>query len=137
MSDESLEDDILTQLKTLRRADSQATAVAWMTKTYKVLERCLEALKERPQQRPVERLVFAPERPRIEVVQAVPACDMWYAQARRQELQQRSLSQTVVYPAVSSHPGLKPLPKPWTREDTMRLVRAAKNGRPVIQRKGR
>lgn len=143
-----LKDDINEHLKQLRRCETQATAVAWMTRAYKLLEACLSEIDEKPPavierlvrvQVPfaVEKLVFVPERPKLEVVQSVTAFDVRAAEQRRRQLQEKSHAQTVVYPDVFLPPGLKPLPKPWTREDTRRLERATKSSRPPIQKRGR
>ena len=130
-----LKADIEKALKTLRQADSQAAAVAWMTNAYKLLEACLEAQDE-------QRFVFAPEPLSLVVSQAAPKHisqkrQGLFAANRRAELQQASLSQTVVYPSIYLPPGLKPLPKPWTREDTRRLERAAANRVQSVQRFGK
>ncbi len=127
-----LKDDIVAALKTLRQADSQAAAVAWMTRAYQLLEACLEDLDDD------RRLVFAAERPRLEVVQSIPVG----LTARRQKnpfyADQRPENRTVVYPEVIVPVGLKPLPKPWTREDTRRLERAAAvSAKRAIQKRGR
>ena len=132
-----LEEEIDGLLKSLRKCDTQATAVKWMTQAYKAMEKCLDALKERPEQIARERILFLPERPNIEVVSSIGLYDKKLAEHKRRELQNKSASQTVVYPDVFLPKGLKPLPKPWTREDTLRLERASKMGPKRIQRLGK
>lgn len=59
-------------LRKLRKCDTQATAVAWMTEAYRLMEKSIEALKEKPEQSTVERVIFLPTAPKIEVVQSLP-----------------------------------------------------------------
>lgn len=134
-----LKDRIEKALKTLRQADNQAAAVAWMANAYKLLEECLtESMQAR-------QFFFVPDRPQLEIVQSIPktlskkqiAAEARYAHARAEELRNASLSRTVVYPSVFLPPGLKPLPKPWTREDQRRLERAAATPVKRIQRLGK
>lgn len=137
---DDLKTDVDAHLRKLRSADTQATAIAWMKKAYTLLEQCVRELDDRPVKHVQhERLVFVPERPKLEVVQSVSAFDLAAAKVRREELRLRSMEQTgtVVYPSIFLPPGLKPLPKPWKREDTARLERAAKLGKQAIQRRGR
>jgi hypothetical protein len=49
----------------------------------------------------------------------------------------RPNGETVVYPEFFLHPGLKPAPRPWTREDTRRLEVAAKMTPRVMVHKSR
>ena len=133
MQEDDITEEIGALLRGLRSCDTQATAVAWMARAYKVMERSLQQMARSEQ----TRFVFVPERPKLEVVRLVPKFDVRYAQARQTELHERSHNQTVVYPHTFRHPGLKPLPKPWTHEDTLRLERAAKKTAPMIQRLGR
>ena len=121
MEKSELTSEIGALLRGLRSCDTQTTAVAWMTRAYKMLEHCLPHLET-----PSQSCIFLQERPKLEIVQAFP-----------NELQKRAISTTVVYPETFFHPGLKPIPKAWTREDTMRLVRAANISRAVIQKRGR
>jgi len=124
-----LKADIEKALKTLRQADNQAAAVAWMTNAYKLLEACLEAQDEL-------RFVFAPERPKLEIVQTVPK-SLAHVVPRGDYTNTRHKLETVVYPSIYLPPGLKPLPKAWTREDTLRLERAAATPKKRIQRLGK
>ena len=134
MQEDDITEEIGALLRGLRSCDTQATAVAWMARAYKVLERSLEQMV-RPEK---TRFVFVPDRPKLEVVQLVPKFDVRYAKARQTELHEHSNNQTVVYPQTFMHPGgLKPPPKPWTHEDTLRLERAAKKTALMIQRLGR
>lgn len=88
-----------SHLKKLRQADSQASAVAWMTAAYKLMEEAIEELKQKPVTSTIERLIFVPEERKIEVVQAIPK---------------------EVLPVVHR---LKPevFGKAWTHQDTHRL----------------
>lgn len=127
--------DIEKALKTLRQADSQAAAVSWMTNAYRLLEACLE-VREEP------RFIFEPAPPKLQIVQSIPsrkfiADELRSEQERSRRLQIASRNQTVVYPEIHLPSGLKPLPKPWTREDTRRLERAAKTPVKRIQRLGK
>ena len=132
MDEDELTLEIGALLRGLRSCDSQPTAVAWMTRAYKAMERCLSHLEK-----PAQGVVFLPTRPKLEVVQSLPKFDLEQAKARRYELQQRSISQIVVYPETFLHRGLKVTPRAWTREDTLRLERAAKLKQGVIQKRGR
>ena len=132
MDADELKLEIGSLLRCLRSCDSQTTAVAWMTRAYTAMERCLPHLET-----PAQAVVFLPTRPKLEVVQSIPKFDLEQAKARRFELQQRSISQTVVYPETFLHRGLKVTPRAWTREDTLRLERAAKLKQGGIQKRGR
>lgn len=134
---EALCADIEQLLRTLRQCDTQPTAVAWMRKAYTAMERSLEHLSLPERANTVERLVFVPAAPMIEVVQSISGFDIKEAEQKRRRLQERSHANTVVYPEVFLPPGLKPLPKAWTRSDTLRLERAAKSKSAPIQRSGR
>ena len=129
---DKLTTEINSLLRGLRSCDTQATAVAWMARAYKAMEQSLQHVRQEEQQS----VVFMPERPKLEIVQAVPKFYATYIGGRRVDLKKRSSNETVVYPSVFLPPGLKPLPKAWTREDTLRLERAAKQKPPMIQRRG-
>lgn len=116
-----LSEQLDAHMRKLRGADTQATAVAWMTTAYRLMERCIEELKDRPAQVVHERLVFVPERPKLEIVQSIPR-------------KPRYVEPTVVYPELFLHPGLKPAPKAWTRKDTLALERETKCR---LQRRGK
>lgn len=132
---EEVKAEIDKLLKSLRSCDTQATAIAWMTRAYKAMEQCLPYLEA-----PKRSMIFVPERPQLQIVQEIPKAynPTLFVNQRRLELQNRSNSQTVVYPDFFMHPGLKPKPKAWTHEDTLRLERAAKaRDKPLIQRLGK
>lgn len=121
MSDEELKEEIGKLLRGLRTCDTQATSVAWMKRAFTAMESCLPLLEPRSS------FVVVPARPIIEIAKSLPTKqDVRYIQDRQIELRSRSLNQTVVYPEVFQPPGLRVAPKPWTREDTLRLERAAK-----------
>lgn len=124
-----LKSDIEKALKTLRQADNQAAAVAWMTNAYKLLEACLKAQDE-------PRFVFAPEKPKLQIVQNITKAHLAELKGAYAKPKQPG-NETVVYPSIYLPPGLKPLPKPWTREDTRRLERAAATPVKRIQRLGK
>jgi hypothetical protein len=122
--------EIHALLSTLRKCDTQATAVQWMKRAYTTLEQCLEVVD-----RPVKSSIFLPSIPKLEVVQTIPPIDERELQARRERLQARSICETVVYPPAFQHPGLA---RAWTRKDTLRLESAARSNKiPPIQRRGR
>lgn len=143
MNREELIAGIESKLRGLRSCDTQPAAVAWMTGAYKLMEACLEQLSELPppvikervviQERIVvrEKLVLVPDRPQLEVVQSIAP------HARTSQPGWPGRTPTVVYPDVFLHPGLKPAPKAWTHNDTLRLERAVKAKIPAIQRQGR
>ena len=126
METEQLTSEIGALLRGLRSCDTQATAVAWMARAYKAMEECIPYLAA-----PQRGLVFLPATPKFEIVQALPREPVVHV--RRSRIPP---SETVVYPAMFLHPGLKPLPKAWSREDTLCLVRAAKLNPVIIQKRG-
>lgn len=126
-----LREKIDGHLRALRKADSQATAVAWMTQAYKLFERCLVEI-DNPEPEP--RLIFMPPRI-IEVVLEIPKYIVdgkVKTFARPKETWWNA--KTVVYPETPIPP---PKPKPWTHRDTIRLEAAAKKINPTVQRRGR
>lgn len=128
---QQLKADIEASLKSLRSADNQAAAVAWMTRAYQLLEACLEEFDD-------HRIVFSAERPRLEIVSSIPPNLLAHRRKHPHYTESRPDNRTVVYPEVIVPAGLKPLPKPWTREDTRRLERAAAQpAKRVIQKRSR
>lgn len=111
--EEELKTEIESLLKSLRKADTQADAIKWMTRAYKAMEACLEADK-------APKFFIVPDRPKLEIVQSIPQRQRYPLWANS-----RPDNKTHVYPDIYLPPGLKQLPKPWTREDTRRLERAA------------
>lgn len=55
---EPLPDRLDSHLKRLRKADTQATAIAWMTAAYSLMEEAISALREKPETSTVERIVY-------------------------------------------------------------------------------
>lgn len=96
---EPLPDRLDSHLKTLRKADTQAQAITWMTVAYKLMEEAIQELKQKPVTSTIERLIFIPAEPKIEIVQVVSR---------------------EVLPVVHQ---LKPdaFGKAWTHNDTKRL----------------
>lgn len=131
MERDELVQEIEKKLKTLRSCDTQASAVAWMKDAYSLMEACLEELKYRPETMVHEKLVFVPERPKLVIAHNIPKGRVPHYVDSRPE------NKTIVYPEVFLPPGLKPIPKAWTRADTLRLEAAMKAKRPPIQRRGR
>ncbi len=113
---EELSAALVKQMKAMRACDSKEDAARWMSASYLLLERCLEALAA-PIRSP---LVAVARMPEIEVVQAMP--DLRELERRRRALQEASNSRTVIYPEVVLPRGLKK-PEAWTHADTLRLVR--------------
>lgn len=128
METAELKGQIEKQLKTLRSADSQKEAVAWMTSAYRLMEECLghlSAPKEIEVIRFREKLVYVPERPKLQVVQSLPRIQMhsicppvW------------SRGPTIVYPEVPMSP---PQRKAWTHKDTLKLENAMKFSRAQLK----
>lgn len=128
-------------MRSLRQCDTQATAITWMTRAYNAmdgatrlvgdLERMLR--EESSQQRG---LIFRVSRPKLEIVQSIPKTIAHRAVEGKKPNYTRPNGETVVYPDFFLHPGLKPSPRPWTREDTRRLEAAAKMGPRRIVQKG-
>lgn len=126
-----LQVEIDGHLRKLRAADTQAAAIAWMKKAYLLLEECQQQLKDRPAQVVKERLVFVPDRPKLEIVSELPRGLL----ARTRPPLTWFNGETVVYPAVPMPPAKpqpRPEPKAWTHKDTLRLERQCR-----IQRRGR
>lgn len=122
---------IETHLKALRKADSQAAAVAWMTAAYKLFEQCVAEI-DRPEA--ATRLVFMPPQI-IEVIREIPK----YIVEGKVKTFERPRetwwnAKTVVYPEA---PMPVRQPRPWTHRDTVRLEAAAKNTKQPIQRRGK
>lgn len=135
-------------MRGLRQCDTQATAVAWMTRAYNAMDgatRLIGDLERMVREEASEKkgLIFHIPRPQIEVVQSIPKTIVHLANPHEFRSGEKTPSytrpngQTVVYPEFFLHPGLKPEPKPWTRGDTIRLEAAAKMGPRRIVRKGR
>lgn len=55
---DALPDRLNEHLKTLRKADTQASAIAWMTAAYALMEEAILALKEKPEVATIERVVY-------------------------------------------------------------------------------
>lgn len=118
-------------MRALRQCETQAAAVAWMaraytamdgaTKTISVLERLL---REESSER--RGLIFQIPPPKLEIVQFIPKTIARYVPEGKVPNYVRPNGETVVYPDFFLHPGLKPAPRPWKREDTRRLQAAAK-----------
>lgn len=123
-------------MRSLRQCDTQASAIAWMTRAYNAMDgatRLIGDLERMVQEESSEKrgLIFQIPKPKLEIVQSVPVTIAHRAYV------QRPSGETVVYPEFFLHPGLKPAPKPWTREDTRRLEAAAKMGPRRIVKLGR
>ena len=136
-------------MRSLRQCDTQASAIAWMTRAYNAMDGAtrlvadLERIvrEESSQQRG---LIFQVPAPKLEIVQSIQKVaarraplDVGHAHAEKTTLYTRYNGETDVYPDFFLHPGLKSLPRAWTREDTRRLEAAAKIGPQRIVRKGR
>jgi len=129
-----------TLMRSLRQCDTQATAIAWMTRAYNAMDGATRLVKDlermvREEASEQRGLIFQVPRPKLEIVQSIPATIAHRADKRPNYA--RPTGETVVYPEFFLHPGLKPAPRPWTREDTRRLEAAAKMGPRRIVRQGR
>lgn len=126
---------IESKLRGLRSCDTQATAVAWMSDAYRLMEACLKEFEGRPERLVHvvrEKLVYVPAKPTLQIAQNIQE-----AVVARHPAAWPGKTPTVVYPEVFLHPGLKPAPKAWTHADTVRLERAMKTPATKIQKQGR
>lgn len=127
-------------MRSLRQCDTQATAIAWMTRAYNAMDGATRLVgdldrmlrEESSQQRG---LIFQVDRPKLEIVQSIPK-NIAHRVEGKPANYARPSGETVVYPEFFMHPGLKPAPRAWTREDTRRLEAAAKMGPRRIVQKG-
>lgn len=129
-----------TLRRSLRKCDTQALAIEWMTRAYNAMDKALGVIEAMDKQSRLESsqdkgLIFQIQKPVFEIVQSIPKNIVHRAPERKATVQHQG--QTVVYPDFFLHPGLKPEPKPWTRKDTLRLENAANYGPRRIVRKGR
>jgi len=124
-----LQEKLTAQLKSLRQAGDQKSAIECMKGAYQLMEECIDALKERPAQIIKERLVSLPAERKIEVAQELPRNPLVPIYSRPPVWVRGN---TIVYPEQPM-PIPKPLssPRPWTKADTRRLERA------IIQKRGR
>ena len=126
MDSAEIKEGIDKALKSLRKCDTQATAIQWMADAYRLMEACLPYLEPSPPSA-APSPIFTFKRPEIVIAHAMPT-----------KLVRRERSETVVYPEMYLHPGLKPPPRAWTRADTLRLEAAAKaRAKPLVQKKGK
>lgn len=145
MNREELIKEIEAKLRGLRSCDTQATAIAWMAGAYKLMEETIKHFEDDAKHAPLPSLIVVPERPVLYVVQTMNAAKLPKSELnalanRAEELRERSLSQTVVYPQSFLHPGLKPAPRAWTHNDTLRLEAASNSHKATnrsFQRKGK
>lgn len=128
-------------MRSLRKCETQAMAVEWMTRAYNAMDgatRIVASLdrmlrEEASQQRG---LIFQVAAPKLEIVQSIPK-DIAHRAGAKKPNYTTHTGQTVVYPEFFLHPGLKPAPRAWTREDTRRLEAAAKMGPRRIIKQGK
>jgi hypothetical protein len=152
---EKLLSEMDTLMRSLRKCDSQATAIEWMTRAYNAmdgatrlvrdLERMVEEesaqtrglvlLREKSSQQ--RGLIFQIPKPRLEIVQTIPPVIAHRVIEDKKPNYQRTGGETVVYPEFFLHPGLKKPARAWTREDTLRLEAAQKMGPHRIVKRGR
>lgn len=141
--DEEDKQRLLTEMdalmRSLRQCDTQASAVAWMTKAYNAMDGAVRLIADldrmvREESSRKRGLVFQIPKPAIEIVQTIPKT---IAHRAKNPDYTRPSGETVVYPDFFMHPGLKPAPRPWTREDTRRLEAASKMSPKRIVRLGR
>jgi hypothetical protein len=145
MSHEERKRAILSEMDTLmrglRKCDTQAAAVDWMTRAYNAMDGATRLIadlermvrEESSQQRG---LIIQIPKPKLEIVQSIPQAIAHRVEDRKPNYTTSS-GQTVVYPDFFLHPGLKPAPRAWTREDTRRLEAAAKMGPRRIVKQGK
>lgn len=128
-------------MRSLRQCDTQATAVAWMTRAYNAMDGAMRAISDlermvREEESEKRGLIFQIAPPKLEIVQTVPSVIAHRVTSGKRPDYKHN-GQTVVYPDFFLHPGLKPPPKAWTRADTLRLEAASKMGPQRIIKKGR
>jgi hypothetical protein len=131
-----------TLMRSLRQCDTQATAIAWMTRAYNAMDgatRLIGDLERMVREEASEQrgLISQVARPKLEIVQTIPKDIAHRVVHNKPPNYQRGNGQTVVYPEFFLHPGLKPAPRAWTREDTRRLEAAAKMPPRRIVKQGR
>lgn len=129
-------------MRSLRQCDTQASSIAWMTRAYNAMDgatRLIGDLERMVREEASEKrwMIFQVSAPKLEIVQTVPQNIAHRVVIGQKTYCQRKDGETVVYPDFFLHPGLKPAPKPWTREDTRRLEAAAKMGPRRIVKMGR
>lgn len=129
-------------MRSLRQCDTQASAIAWMTRAYNAMDgatRLIGDLERMVREESSEKrgLIFQVAKPKLEIVQSIPQTIAHRVAIGQKTYCQRPSGETVVYPEFFLHPGLKPAPRPWTREDTRRLEAAAKMGPRRIVKKSR
>jgi hypothetical protein len=127
-------------MRGLRQCDTQATAVAWMTRAYNAMDGATRLVKDlermvREEASEKRGLIFQVPAPKLEIVQSVPKHFVHSSALGKTPNYARPNGETVIYPEFFMHPGLKPAPRAWTREDTRRLEAAAKMGPQRIVRK--
>ena len=127
--------------RSLRKCDTQALAVQWMTRAYNAMDAALRVIEAMDKEKRLEAsdgkgLIFQIKRPELEIVQSIPTNIAHRVSSDRKATYQRQ-GQTVVYPDFFLHPGLRPEPKAWTHKDTLKLEAAQKMGPRRIIRKGR
>ena len=126
-------------MRSLRQCDTQASAITWMTSAYNAMDgatRLIGDLSRMLREEASEKrgLIFHIPQPKLEIVQTIPKV-IAHRSLEGKKPNYPHNGQTVVYPDFFLHPGLKPLPRAWTREDTRRLEAAAKMGKQHIVRK--
>lgn len=135
-------DEMDALMRSLRQCDTQATAILWMTRAYNAMDGATRLVKDlermvREESSEKRGLIFQVPKPKLEIVQSIPQNIAHRVVIGQKTYCQRPSGETVVYPEFFLHPGLKPAPRPWTREDTRRLEAAAKMGPRRIVRKSR
>ena len=130
IDERELRGEIETLLRTLRAANDQPSAVAWMKKAYVAMEACLRAIEERPQSSSLGTLVYVRVPPKLVIAQSIPkraptqSPRVWYE------------GETVVYPEMPMPPSLAAPPRPFTISDSRKLA-AQTEAKRRIQRLGR
>lgn len=129
-------------MRSLRQCDTQATAIAWMTRAYNAMDGATRLVKDlermvREEASEKRGLIFQIAPPKLEIVQTIPKVIAHRVPDGKAPNYTRSTGETVVYPEFFMHPGLKPQPRAWTRADTLRLEAAAKMSPRRVVRKGK
>lgn len=142
METEKLLSEMDALMRSLRQCDTQATAVAWMTRAYNAMDGAARAINDlqrmvREEASEKRGLIFQIPKPKLEIVQSLPPVIAHRVVDGKVANYTRPNGETVVYPDFYMHPGLKAPPRAWTRSDTLRLEAASKMGPRRIVKKSR
>jgi len=101
-------------MRSLRKCDTQATAIAWMTRAYNAMDGAIRAIGDlnrmvREESSKQRGLIFQLPAPKVEIFQSIPKTIVHRHESKKPTYAHNG--QMVVYPDFFMHPGLKPLPR--------------------------